>query len=205
MRSKPKAVSPPSEIRGKRVRLTPLQIENIHTHFQWNNDPELNRLDSELPFREERFGTFKRRFELMMQPTAMDVDLEIHEIDGPLIGVVYISEISRHNRHCRVGLSIGDRDYWGRGFGREALELVLAYCFDELRMHRVAAETFEFGTAWQNLVEGTGFHHEGVSREYLFRDGKYWDKHLYAMLATEYEARDVDEDEYLKPSAPASS
>lgn len=176
-----------------RVRLTPLQMENIYKHFRWNNDPELNRMDSEIPHEEETFGQFKKRFErLCFDPSPRHRHFEIysHEEDV-LIGIAYVARISEYNHHALVGITIGDRDYWGRGYGRESLDLLLSYCFDELDLHRVSAATFEYNTAWRDLVEGMGFTKEGTAREYLYRDGRYWDKEKYALLEHEYRARDA--------------
>jgi len=176
-----------------RVKFTPLQMENIHTHFHWNNDSELNRLDSEVPYEEETFGQFKNRFEQMcVNPSPSQRTFEVHAIDDEeerLIGVVYATRISMHNLHAQVGITIGNRDYWGRGYGRASFELLLSYCFEQLGLHRVSAETFEYHTAWQDLVEGMGFQREGMAREYLRRDGRYWDKELYSLLEAEYRAR----------------
>jgi len=174
-----------------RVEFTPLQMENIHTHFRWNNDPELNRLDSEFPFEEESFGAFKSRFEQMCDnPSPSHRNFEIHARDAEtLIGVAYTTRISAHNLHAQVGITIGDRDYWGRGYGRSSFDLLLFYCFEKLGLHRVSAETFEYHTAWRDLVEGMGFQKEGTIREYLRRDGRYWDKEIYGLLEQGYQAR----------------
>lgn len=165
-------------------------MENIHTHFRWNNDPELNRLDSEVPYEEESFGEFKSRFEQMcLNPAPSHRDFEIHaQEEDTLIGIAFVDRISEHNHHAQVGVTIGDRDYWGRGYGRDSMRLVLAYCFQEFGLHRVSAETFEYNTAWRDLVEGMGFQKEGTAREYLYRDGQYWDKETYSILESEYEA-----------------
>jgi RimJ/RimL family protein N-acetyltransferase len=175
---------------GTGVHLTPLSMDNIYTHFRWDNDPELNRLDSELPYEKEGFGEFKRRFEeLVTHPSPFGRDFEIHAEDGRLIGVAYVAAISPSNRNCLIGITIGDRAYWGRGYGREALKAVLDYCFNGLHLHRVASETFEYNTSWQKLVEWAGFTKEGVERDYLFRDGEFWDKEIYGLLEDEYRAR----------------
>ncbi len=174
-----------------RVRFEPLQMENIHTHFQWNNDAELNRLDSELPYEEESFGTFKKRFErLCTEPSNSHRHFEIHSReDEELIGVAFAIRISEHNRHALVGITIGEREYWGQGYGKESLRLLLEYCFEALDLHRVSAETFEYNTTWRDLVEGLGFRKEGTARDYLYRDGQFWDKEMYAVLEDEYAER----------------
>ena len=175
------------KLQGKRITLTPLNFENIYRHFEWNNDPELNRLDSEFPFERESFADFKARFEQMVDhPSPHNIDLEIHAEDGVLIGLAYVTDISHHNKHCMIGITIGDRNYWGKGYGRESIELLLAYCFDQLGMHRVHTETFEYNEAWRSLVRDAGFIQEGVERDYLYRDGEFWDKEIYSLLEDEY-------------------
>lgn len=175
------------ELKGKRVRLTPLRLKNIYKHFEWNNDPELNRLDSEVPYEKESFGDFKQRFEQMVyHPVPQNRDFEILTTDDTLIGLAYAVGISEHNKHCTVGITIGDRDYWGGGYGRDALEVMLDYCFRTLGMHRVSTETFEYNEAWRKLVRDAGFQCDGSERDYLYRDGEYFDKEIYSMLAEEY-------------------
>lgn len=175
--------------RGERVHLTPLQLKNLYKHFEWNNDPELNRFDSEIPFAEESLGDFKARFEQMVyDPSPTSRDFEIHTNDGKMIGVAYVANISEANRHCRIGVTIGDRDYWRKGYGVESLGLLLDYCFNDLKMHRVSSETFEYNTAWRKLVEHVGFTKEGTERDYLFREGRYWDNEIYALLEHEHRA-----------------
>ncbi|MCH8960632.1 MAG: GNAT family N-acetyltransferase [Bacteroidetes bacterium] len=53
-------------------------------------------------------------------------------------------------------------------------------------MHRVGAETFEYNAAWRKLVEWAGFKKEGTDRDYLYRDGQFWNKDTYAVLEEEY-------------------
>jgi RimJ/RimL family protein N-acetyltransferase len=189
--SKPMSISSTARdvapLQRGRVRFTPLQMDNIYTHFRWNNDPELNRLDSEIPYEKETFGQFKKRFEQMCEnPSSSHRNFEIHAGDT-LIGIAYVARISEHNKHGLIGITIGDRDYWGHGYGRESLALLLEFCFDHLDLHRVSAETFEYNTAWRDLVQGMGFTREGVARDYLYREGEYYDKVSFAMLEEEHQ------------------
>ncbi|MFP4227794.1 MAG: GNAT family N-acetyltransferase [Salinivenus sp.] len=191
MKNAPHPTQSVTPLTYKRVRFTPLQMENIHTHFRWNNDPELNRLDSEMPYEEESFGKFKERFEQICEHTSpAHRDFEIHDDErDTLIGIAYVARIDAHHRHARIGVTIGDREYWGEGYGRESMHLLLHYCFDMLDLHRVSAATFEYNTAWRDLVEGMGFTKEGTARDYLYRDGRYWSKENYALLESEYRAQ----------------
>ena len=169
------------------IALTPLHWENLYKHFAWNNDPELNRLDNEFPYEKETLSAFKRRFEQMIDhPSPESRDFEICVDDGIVIGIAYVARISQHNRHCTIGITIGDRDYWGKGYGRASIEALLRFCFEELNMHRVSAEIFEYNAAWRKLAVWAGFKQEGTDRDYLYRDGQFWDKHVFAILEEEY-------------------
>jgi len=174
------------------VRFTPLQMENIHTHFRWSNDPELHRLDSEAPYEEESFGHFKARFErLCTNAVPSQRHFEVHDAaTDALIGVAYVIRIRPHHRRALVGVTIGEKEHWGEGYGRDALRLLLQYSFQELGLHRVRAETFEYNTAWRDLLESMGFRAEGRAREALYRDGQFWDKGRYALLRREYAPED---------------
>lgn len=179
---------------GERISFTSLRLENIYRHFEWNNDRELNSLDSELPYEEESFGDFKNRFEkLIVSTDPTSVDFEIHAEDDTLIGVAYVSEISHHHRRCNAGITIGDRSYWGKGYGRDALNTLLEYCFDDLNMHRVSTATYEYNEAWTRLVQWAGFEFEGRVKEYLYRDGRYFDKDLFGLVESAYRYRKTHE------------
>ncbi|MEM8559528.1 MAG: GNAT family protein [Bacteroidota bacterium] len=174
-----------------RVHLTPLRIENIYTHYRWNNDPELCRFDSEMPFEKEAFADFKRRFlQMALHPQPDACDFEIHRVaDGALIGVAFIDRIDTFHRRCRIGLAIAEPSAQGLGYGRATLDVLLRCAFDELKMHRVVAEAFSFAHVWNGLLDSAGFESEGRLRDYLFREGTYHDKVTYALLEEEYSAR----------------
>lgn len=180
--------SPPVSMQQGDVRFTPLQMENIHTHFRWSNDPELHRLDSEAPYEEESFGDFKARFEqLCTNAVPSQRHFEVHdEGTDALVGVAYVIRIRPHHRRALVGVTIGEKEHWREGYGRDAVRLLLRHSFCELDLHRVRAETFEYNTAWRDLLESMGFRTEGVAREALYRDGQFWDKGRYALLRREY-------------------
>ncbi len=167
-----------------RVNLTRLRLQNIITHFLWNNDPELNHYDSEAPFHPEKFEPFRKRFLKLIYHPAPDVlDLEIHTHDGHLIGVAFIEDINLTHRHCKVGLSICEPAFLGQGYGRDTLAALVNYAFHGLGMNRVAADVFDFNEAWRGLLESMGFCYEGRLKDYLVRNGMFVDKEIYAMLA----------------------
>lgn len=180
---------PPGLLQHGRVVFKPLRYENVYTHFRWNNDPALNRLDSEQPFAYEPFGAFRRRFEaLVFRPDPACRDFEVHTVEGHLIGLAYLYDLDWHCCRATVGITIGERSYWGHGYGREALQLMLRHAFDDLGLHRITAQTFSYNAPWRRLLIWAGFLHEGTERDSIRRDEQFWDKENYALLAHEYAA-----------------
>jgi RimJ/RimL family protein N-acetyltransferase len=169
------------------ISLRPLSEGSIYRHFEWSNDLELNRLQSELPFEEEGFSEFKRRYEsLLRRAPEFERHFEIVGSGAAVIGVAHVGRISSSNRNCQVSVTIGDQVDRGHGNGRAALTMLLDYCFETLEMHRVSADAFAYNDPWITLLEKAGFKREGVERDYLYRDGRFWDKAIYGLLEAEY-------------------
>lgn len=91
------------------------------------------------------------------------------------IGVTSLNQIDLKNRNAECIIDIGAKDYWGKGYGNEALKLLLDYAFLEMNLHRVSLRVFSFNEKAIKLYEKIGFKHEGISRQFLFREGKWHD------------------------------
>jgi RimJ/RimL family protein N-acetyltransferase len=87
-----------------------------------------------------------------------------------------------------VGIGIGEPEYWGRGYGTEAMKLVLGYGFRELNLHRVSLCVFEYNQRGYKSYLKAGFVEEGREREWIKRDGRHWDMVYMGILRTEWEA-----------------
>ena len=104
---------------------------------------------------------------------------------GP-IGRVYLSNISREFDFIDITrIYIGEKKYLGKGYGRECMEVLLDYCFNELKMERVTLDHYT-GNLAGNLYLKLGFKYEGIMRHSAKKDGKYYDLHLMSMLREEY-------------------
>ena len=180
-----------SRLDGSRVFLTELNFANIWTHFRWNNDAELHALEYDTPFVPESFGDFFRRFEMIRRNgRAQGFDFEIHRrgYNDSLIGVASLSNIDPANHHAGLTLTIGAREAWHQGYGRETLDMLLRFSFDTLGLHRVMTTALTYNAAWKHLLTTSGFQREGCLREHVYRHDCYWDKESYALLAHEYYA-----------------
>ena len=102
------------------------------------------------------------------------------------IGRIYLSKISKESDSMDITrIYIGEKDYLGKGYGREAMELLLDYCFNNLKMERVSLDHYIGNTA-AKLYLSLGFKYEGIMRKAAKRNNGYFDLHLMSMLREEY-------------------
>jgi len=148
-------------LKGDRVGLQPPQRESIESYLAWMND--LDVLQYILRVRpmgraeeEEWFANLSKRPD--------DIVFEIALLDGGKpVGSCGIHRINSSNRSAEVGIVIGDKSLWGKGYGREALGLLCGYGFDVLNLNRVGLSVYAYNARGVRCYERLGFRHEGRS------------------------------------------
>ena len=92
-----------------------------------------------------------------------------------------------HSWHTTdMGVVIGEKDMWGKGYGTEAGRRLLQFAFDKLGFHRVAVGVVGFNTRALRFWTGLGFQQEGIARESHYCDGQYSDFIMMSILEDEY-------------------
>ncbi len=105
-----------------------------------------------------------------------------------LIGMLSLQNLSWRNRSCNIDLYIGNRDLRNRLVASLAAFRAIAYCFDELNLHRVGAYIYAFNAPSWRLFEKLGAVRELTLRDHVARDGKLHDLYGYGLLRSEFEA-----------------
>ena len=113
--------------------------------------------------------------------------------DGTPVGDAALQDIDWKNRSCSVGIGIARIENRGRGYGGEALRLLLSYGFDHLGLERITANTLRENAPARRSLERGGFVLEGVEREAVYLGGRRHDRCLYAVLRADW-ARGKDGD-----------
>jgi RimJ/RimL family protein N-acetyltransferase len=93
------------------------------------------------------------------------------------------------DRDAWVSIGIGERELWGKGYGSDALNVLLRFAFREVNLHRVNLATFEYNPRAVRAYEKLGFAHEGALRRALRRGGKRWAILVMGILRDEWLAR----------------
>ncbi len=106
--------------------------------------------------------------------------------DNQPIGMVDLSGFSYGANNCWVGIGIGEKEMWGKGFGTDAMKVILRYGFSELNVHRISLNVFEYNQRALRTYEKCGFAIEGCQRQALWRDGAYYDLIFMGILKEEW-------------------
>jgi ribosomal-protein-alanine N-acetyltransferase len=160
---------------------------NFERLRKWQTDPDVLATSADDPTPESEEQT-RRRHERWMQlrPDILHLAIHLRESDE-LIGFLHIAEIEPVHRHCRLGLVIGEKTLWGRGYGAEALRLVADHCFEDLGLNRIVLEVYATNRRMVAMLERVGVPREGVLREHVFRDGGFVDQYGYGLLRRDWE------------------
>jgi RimJ/RimL family protein N-acetyltransferase len=175
---------------GPRIRLTAPRSSDAAPIARWYEDTEFQHLFEGAAAYPRTPSAVSRWFEHADRPTN-DYLFVLREtaahVDGDApIGLVALDEIRWTHGTAWVAIGIGEPAYRGRGYGREALDMLLRFAFTELNLFRVMLTVFSYNTPAIGLYERVGFQHEGTWREALNRGGRRYDILLYGLLAREY-------------------
>lgn len=106
----------------------------------------------------------------------------IRNEESKIIGVAGYYDIIKDNQVATLFIGIGDKSQQGKGYGKKSLECLLNYGFETLNLHRIQLNVISFNAPAIALYERAGFQKEGIMKDFLLRDGKRYDLHMYAKL-----------------------
>ncbi|MBD7984291.1 GNAT family N-acetyltransferase [Sporosarcina sp. Sa2YVA2] len=170
---------------GERVRLRKLSSEDAGTYHEWRNDLEVMHYTS--PSLDVFTLADTESFITSIAESTTSKSYIIEEIKtGKPIGITSLINIDFTNRNAECIIDIGDKDYWSKGFGREAFQLLLEFAFKELNLHKVVLRVFSFNERAIKLYQKLSFEEEGRLKEQLYRNGAWHDVVLMGLLKRKY-------------------
>lgn len=175
---------------GSLVRLSAEDPKTYAEHFsRWWQDSEYSRL---LDMDPARLFSPKRSQEWLEK----ELGKESPEIwmfgirtlaDDRLIGFLDLDASMPHSDSF-IGIGLGEREYWGKGYGGEAMRLALGFGFRVLGLRRVSLCVFDYNPRAMRSYRKAGFRLEGTERQVIQRDGQRFDLHFMGVLRQEWEA-----------------
>jgi RimJ/RimL family protein N-acetyltransferase len=109
--------------------------------------------------------------------------------DAEPVGWIGLDGIHWQHGAASLAIGIGSAENRGKGYGSEAIRLLLDFAFNEMNLHHIGLTVFSYNTGARALYERLGFVYEGTRREFMQRDGERWDMHFYSMLRPEWVAK----------------
>ncbi|KGX90770.1 GNAT family N-acetyltransferase [Pontibacillus marinus] len=166
----------------ERIYFRKLEKEDISILHRWQNDTEVysNVSDSIDLYSKEDIEKFYDKIKNGKNFIIVEKNTNKE------IGRVALPFLDYEQQNTEIIIMIGEKEYWGKGYGKESFQLLLDYIFNELNLHRVGLKVFSFNENAFKLYEKFGFQVEGKIRESFYRNGKWHDIYLMGLLKSEY-------------------
>lgn len=168
---------------GDRIYLSPRNNEDVELFTKWLNDFEttdytgrsgmLTTLSSEKKYLEDN-SCAEATFSIVINE------------DDKMIGSIGLEDINHINRTATLGIFIGDKDYRDKGYGTEAIRLILEYGFKYMNLKNIKLDLMEFNIRALKCYEKCGFKEYGRRRKCKFINGKYYDSINMDILSEEF-------------------
>lgn len=175
-------------ILGKNIRLRAIERTDIPRFVRWMNDTEVIQ-----------YLLMSSPLSTAMEGKWFDAQLERPPHQGQILAIevrvadewIHIGNTGLHdvdpvNRAAEFGIVIGEKDYWNKGFGKQATGLTLQHGFENLNLNRIFLEVFETNPRAMKTYENAGFTREGILRQAIFKNGRYIDVIIMSILQSEW-------------------
>lgn len=172
---------------GQKVRLREYRSEDVKLAQNYVNDPEVKKLMSPgIPYL-YTLEDEQKWFERVSGASKDNYDFAIETLgDNKYIGGCGINSVDWKNRVATIGIFIGDKNYWGKGYGSDAINILIKFIFEQMNMHKISLHVFSYNERAIKCYEKCGFVKEGIMREEIFFDGRYYDDIAMGLLKKEY-------------------
>ena len=168
---------------GERVVLRALEPEDAERCKRWINDPEVTHgLMARFPL---SLAQERRWVEQERDPTR-ELHLAIETQHEEHIGNCGLLHVDAVQRSAALGIMIGEKEYWGQGYGSDAVLTLCGFAFRQMNLHRVSLRVLAFNERAAACYRRCGFREEGRLREAVFKHGEYHDVLVMGLLAREH-------------------
>ena len=173
-------------IRGQNVLLRAIELEDAEMLRTMINDEEIETMTWGYSFpvsEQQQINWIKN---LSNNNSNFRAIIDVH---GKAVGTIMLTDIDLKNGNAEIHIKLSSDDVRGKGYGTDAVNALVRYCFNELRMNCIYCRVKESNIASQKMFSKCGFVKEGVLRARVFRNGKYHNFYEYSLLRSEYEDR----------------
>lgn len=168
---------------GNRLYLSPVNNDEVDSYLKWMNDEAVATNFSLY----NRLVSSKNDLKWIYEPNSDMHRYAIVLLDGDgLIGSISLHNIDHLNRNAFIGIFIGEQKYRGKGYGAEAIRLLLNYGFKTMNLHNIMLSVHADNYPGIACYKSVGFQEVGRLREWVFKNGKYVDKLYMSIMENEF-------------------
>jgi len=173
-------------LQGERVRLRGIAREDLPRLWAFNNDLAVELAAGGDPPFPQSLARLQAEFDQEAAKGGRDATRFAIEVEGKCIGVCALFNLNATAQTCELGIGIGDKDCWGRGLGRESIQLLLTYGFEYHNYHKVWLRVHAANERAIRAYQACGFVEEGRQRAHVWCNGAYDDLLLMGILREEW-------------------
>jgi RimJ/RimL family protein N-acetyltransferase len=171
-------------LQGKRgITLRPPSLEDVPTLTRWVNDPELRRFIKR-PFPMTLHGEAEW-IQSLLKRSDTDVVLVL-DLKGTHIGMMGIHRINWKDRTANTGAFIGEKQYWGKGYGTDAKMVLIDYAFNTLGLRKLSSHVYAFNERSIAYSKHCGYVEEGRLIRQRFIEGEYHDEVILSLFKEQW-------------------
>jgi RimJ/RimL family protein N-acetyltransferase len=171
---------------GEKVILRPIHPEEDFPFlWKWINDASINRfLNTIAP---KSSDDVKEHIDNMSKSDKNLLFAIETKNDHTFIGTMGVNRIDWTSGVGTTGSIIGNKDYWGKGYGTDAKMLVLHHVFHRLNLRRINSSVIQYNKRSAGCLLKCGYKKEGVRKQMFYREGKYWNQILFRIFRDEFD------------------
>lgn len=176
-------------LKGKKTCLRPLTLSDVPLLTQWINDPEVRQfLLATFPMNDMGESEWiKNLYTSTSKTSRTDVTLGIADKHtGVLIGTMGIHGIDWVSRTGTTGAMIGNKTYWGKGYGTDAKIALLSYVFYALNLRKIYSRVIAFNKRSEQYSLKCGYRREAVLKKHIFKKGTYHDEIILSVYEQDF-------------------
>lgn len=169
-----------------RLTLRPARMSDARDMYEYSRDPEVARhvlWDAHRSIRQTRqYLRYLIRQYRVAAPCTFVIELTA---ERKVIGTIGFMWVQMDNHSAEIGYSL-NRDYWNQGIMTEALQEILRFGFDRVRLNRIEAQHDVDNPASGHVMRNAGMRREGTLRQRVYNKGRFMDVELYAVLRRDF-------------------
>lgn len=174
-------------LQGDRIMIRPIEEEDLPIVVEWWNNAEVMYYANDNPRPSKTLEELREEYHKEITEWSEHMErFVIETIEGKLIGDILCHSYRTDIRSAVLGILIGEEEYWGEGYGTEAIRLFLKHLFEHKHLHKMSLTVSDFNHRAIRCFKKAGFRQDGIMRDNAMIDGKYVNHITMSMLEDEY-------------------